>query len=433
MEIEKPRPSCTSALDYNEGKVLRGVASLVAYANMGSVAREDIYALFERYLHSAIYDTAEVSFHASVNPSEKDTCSEEDILEFITALMEHLHMGRQPYLVYRHFDIEREHYHVVSIRIDGRGRKIGNYYEKRNVSAFMRRVAPHFSFTVAGRGERVLESEDLSVESVKPSRARFNPREGVVSQMKEIFSRALSYDFDGSPQLECILSDMGLKATLDRHEISLQGTNRKGEPVTRVFTEADLREPLYQRMTRALEGHAQSHRLRHREKERVRSLAGFAFEISKSEGHFVNILRGKGVSVHFSRTKGSGDIFGATFVDHSTRTVFRASELRSAVSILRMQEAVATGKWRLEERGRKRSTYVGRSRSAVKQDSLRLRDLHVGAVAKVLKPVGQPHGNSWSGKIRLSEEELRERMKENEGGAVYANFEDRRFVEKNHY
>ena len=32
VEIETPRPSCRTALDYNEDKVLHGVAELVAYA-----------------------------------------------------------------------------------------------------------------------------------------------------------------------------------------------------------------------------------------------------------------------------------------------------------------------------------------------------------------------------------------------------------------
>ncbi len=36
VEIEQARPSCRPSLDYNEGKVLRGVAELVAYANMES-------------------------------------------------------------------------------------------------------------------------------------------------------------------------------------------------------------------------------------------------------------------------------------------------------------------------------------------------------------------------------------------------------------
>ena len=88
LEIEKPRPSTLPSLDYNEGKVLHGVAELVGYANMEDVTREGIYALFGRYERGACYPTLERSFHASVNPSEADDCSEDQVLSFISGLME---------------------------------------------------------------------------------------------------------------------------------------------------------------------------------------------------------------------------------------------------------------------------------------------------------------------------------------------------------
>ena len=49
VEIESPRPSCRPSLDYNEGKVLHGVAELVGYANMESTDRKAVYDLFQRY------------------------------------------------------------------------------------------------------------------------------------------------------------------------------------------------------------------------------------------------------------------------------------------------------------------------------------------------------------------------------------------------
>ena len=434
VEIEKPRASVESALDYNEGKVLHGVAELVGYANMDSTAREDIYALFGRYENAARYPTREKSFHASVNPSETDGCSQEQVLSFIAGLMEELGYGAQPYLVYRHFDIEREHYHVVSVRINREGKKINNYYEKQRASAYMRKVARRFDFSTVEKGERVRMAEDISTESRRRAPHRFDARKGVSLQMKELFRRALSYDFDSFAQLSCILEDFGLRACQKSGgatpKLTLQGLDRKGDPVTEVFSEEDLDEPLHSKMSLALEAARGHLRLRYREKERVRSLVSFAFEISRSEGHFVNILRGKGIMTHFSRTKGSGDIFGVTFVDHVTRTVFKASELRDVLSIRKMQEAVASGKWRAEDRGRARSSYVRQSREAAREYALRLRDLHVGVVARVLRPVGQPHGASWSGKVRPTKEQLEDKFEEEMGGAFDVSFKDRRYEEK---
>ena len=433
VEIEKPRPSVESALDYNEGKVLHGVAELVGYANMDGTTREKIYSLLQRYERGAVYPTVERSFHASVNPSAADTCGEAEVLGFISGLMEELGYGNQPYLVYRHFDIEREHYHIVSVRIGKDGRKINNYYEKRRAAAYMQTVSERFDFTVPVKGERVSVRDDIAREGRAPS-FRFDRRRGVSSQVKALFLKALTYDFSSFRQLAAVLGDLGIEATLQESggapDVTLRGLDKKGNPVTEALSSENLGEPLHDLYLSALQRNRGWHALRRREKERVRSLVGAAFRISRSEGHFVNILHNKGIDVHFSRTEESGDIFGVTFVDHPTRSVFKASEIRDVLSVRMLQEAVSTGKWRPEERGRARSSYVRSSREAAREDAIRLRDLHVGTVARILQPAGQPRGSSWSGRVAPTKEQLREKWDGERAGRLGASFEDRRYEEK---
>ena len=45
--------------------------------------------------------------------------------------MEALGYGKQPYIVFKHNDIAREHIHIVSLRVDGDGRKINDKFESR--------------------------------------------------------------------------------------------------------------------------------------------------------------------------------------------------------------------------------------------------------------------------------------------------------------
>ncbi len=434
VEIENPRPSCRPSLDYNEGKVLQGVAELVAYANLEDITHDGIYSLFDRYENGTRYPVEEKSFHASVNPSVTDGCTEEQVLEFISCLMAHLGYGNQPYLVYRHFDIEREHYHIVSLRVDKDGRKINNYYEKRRTTAFMRENARRYGFSMAEKGTRVVTTGDLADSGPKGRPLRFNIRKGVSSQMLSAYSAAIGYDFDSFQQLSCILEDLGFRAVLvqtDRRPyMTLQGLDRNGKPATEALSETDLCEPLYQKCLGAASANRQTHSRRAREKERLRSLVGFAFDLSRSEGHFVNILKNKGISVHFSRTAQDGEVFGITFVDHSTRTVFKASELRDVISVRKIREALANGKWRPEDRGYGRSACVKSSRAAARDEAVRLRDLHAGVVARVLRPVGQPKGASWSGRSSENEEQRKARRDGERSGAMDVSFEDRRYEEK---
>ena len=432
VEIEKPRPSCRAALDYNEEKVLHGVAELVGYANMESIDREKVYALFERYERTR-YRIREMSFHASVNPSPSDDCSEEKLLSFVADLMRHLGYGSQPYLVYRHFDIEREHYHIVSVRADGDGRKINNYYEKRRASAFMKEVAPRYGFSLAEKGSHV--TAQMGPKREKNARpARFDPRKEVSRQMRDLFGVALTYDHDSFTQLAAILEDYGLRAAVAGDDgpeaITLQGLDRKGSPVTQPVPESALGAHLYSEAGALWSSIRHGHGRRAREKERLRSLVGFAFGISRSEGHFVNILRNKGIAVHLSRTEDTGEVFGILFVDHSTRTVFKASEIRDVISVRMMKDAVESGHWRVEDRGRGRSAYRSSVRESARLDALALRDLQVGSLARMIKGVGQPEGASWNGRPEPDRDVKQAERNAGKAGSMDVSFEDSRYEEK---
>ena len=39
--------------------------------------------------------------------------------------------GEQPYMVFKHTDIDRTHIHIVSVCVDENGRKISDRFEKR--------------------------------------------------------------------------------------------------------------------------------------------------------------------------------------------------------------------------------------------------------------------------------------------------------------
>jgi hypothetical protein len=55
--------------------------------------------------------------------------------------MKHLGYASQPYLVYRHADIDRVHFHIVSTRIDKQsGKKIKDNFEKEKVQKFLKEL-----------------------------------------------------------------------------------------------------------------------------------------------------------------------------------------------------------------------------------------------------------------------------------------------------
>ena len=122
-------PTMKSALDYNDKKVSQGDAEVIQTANIDADLKT-FHDTIRRY-EKRNFSSKELSFHMSVNPSNADGISEEKVKELVADIMEGLGYAKQPYAIYRHDDIDRRHYHVVSIRTDSNGRKIPSRQENR--------------------------------------------------------------------------------------------------------------------------------------------------------------------------------------------------------------------------------------------------------------------------------------------------------------
>ncbi|WP_072998778.1 relaxase/mobilization nuclease domain-containing protein [Mariniphaga anaerophila] len=88
--------------------------------------------------------------HISVNPTVTDLVKlgDKGIRTEIGNLMEHMGYGNQPYFVYKHSDLDRTHFHIVSTRIDNQtGKKIKDNYEKEKVQRFIKSLEQKYDFT----------------------------------------------------------------------------------------------------------------------------------------------------------------------------------------------------------------------------------------------------------------------------------------------
>ena len=75
--------------------------------------------------------TKKTVFHCSLNPHPDEKLSDEQLTQIAKKYMEALGYGKQLYIVFKHNDIAREHIHIVSLRVDGEGKKINDKFEKR--------------------------------------------------------------------------------------------------------------------------------------------------------------------------------------------------------------------------------------------------------------------------------------------------------------
>ena len=123
------------ALGYNFKKVEKGEASILLAAELyqdkeGRYTKEDVLADMEALIPKNCR-TKKTVFHCSLNPHPDEKLSDETLMQIAREYMEALGYGNQPYIVFKHNDIAREHIHIVSLRVDSRGQKINDRFEKR--------------------------------------------------------------------------------------------------------------------------------------------------------------------------------------------------------------------------------------------------------------------------------------------------------------
>ena len=121
VKIKPPAPSCSSAVQYNEKKIAEGKAEAVFSSNIANPKKPmESFSIYERGSRRC----EKMSFHASINPAKADNMTQEKVIAFTKELMERLGYGDQPYIIYRHDDIDRVHYHLVSVRVESWSRNM---------------------------------------------------------------------------------------------------------------------------------------------------------------------------------------------------------------------------------------------------------------------------------------------------------------------
>ncbi len=123
------------ALGYNFKKVEKEEASILLAQGLYQ-NKEETYTMTEVFtdmqaLIPEKYRTKKMVFHCSLNPHPDEKLSNETLTQIAREYMETLGYGKQPYIVFKHNDITREHIHIVSLRVDSEGKKINDKFEKR--------------------------------------------------------------------------------------------------------------------------------------------------------------------------------------------------------------------------------------------------------------------------------------------------------------
>ena len=194
------------ALGYNFKKVEKEEASILLaqglYQNKeGTYTMEEVFADMEALIPKKCR-TKKTVFHCSLNPHPDEKLSDETLIQIAKEYMEALDYGNQPYIVFKHNDIAREHIHIVSLRVDSKGRKINDKFEKRRSKKITDALEKRFGLIPSSK-----VSEKAVTETPKVDTTKGNIKEQVASALRTVLKH---YRFCSLGELNAILSAYNL-------------------------------------------------------------------------------------------------------------------------------------------------------------------------------------------------------------------------------
>ena len=155
------------ALHYNKEKVDKDEAEVLFWQKMlepfDKHGRMDVDACMDSfwpYLEANCRTTNTV-FHASLNPSPEDRLTDDLLRDIAQEYMERMGYGNQPYIVFKHKDIDRQHLHIVSLRVDEKGRKLPHDFEARRSAEITRDLEHKYNLHPAVKGQEQRDTPDL--------------------------------------------------------------------------------------------------------------------------------------------------------------------------------------------------------------------------------------------------------------------------------
>ena len=141
-------------------------------------------------------------FHCSLNPHPDEKLSDETLTQIAKEYMEALGYDKQPYIVFKHSDIAREHIHIVSLRVNGEGKKINDKFEKRRSKKITDSLERKYNLIPSSKiADKVMN------ETPKIDTTRGNIKEQVASVLRMVLKH---YRFCSLGEFNAILSKYNL-------------------------------------------------------------------------------------------------------------------------------------------------------------------------------------------------------------------------------
>ena len=321
------------ALYYNKEKVDKDEAEVLLWQKMlepyDKCGRLDIDACMESFMPylEANRRTTNTVFHASLNPSPEDRLTDEQLRKIACEYMERMGYGEQPYIVFKHKDISREHLHIVSLRVDEQGRKLPHDFEARRSMEILRDLERKYGLHPSVKGQGLTDREGLR---------KVNYSEGNVKQQISSVARSClrNYKCSSYGEFRTLLELLNVSVeertgTVDGRDyagVIYGAMTDDGYGIGTPFKSSRIGKDVGYK---ALQKYYATSKDRLKEKgslDSLRQTVKDAMSPHNTRDEFRQLLKADGIDAVF-RMNPIGRIYGVTFIDHNTGIVANGSVL----------------------------------------------------------------------------------------------------------
>jgi hypothetical protein len=276
--------------------------------------------------------TEEPILHISINPHPDDVLTDEQLIDIADEYMQKMGFGEQPYIVFKHEDIQRKHIHIVSTNVDEMGRKINDFNNFHRSKKITQELEAKYKL-------RPADKIDYSEEVPRLKKVDYeagNVKKQITNNVKALMQ---SYRFTSLPEYRALLSLYNIGVEDVSGEVrnkSYRGLvysaldnegNKVGNPIKSSSIAKSVGHTALVKKIASSEKLIKENGLT----GRIKLILDTAINNYRNRSSFESELLRNGISVVF-RENEDGRIYGATFIDHENRAVFNGSKIGKAYS-----------------------------------------------------------------------------------------------------
>jgi hypothetical protein len=345
VAIIKTGHSIRGMLNYNENKVKDGAAKIIGQHNYPLDAERLTYQMkLTRLERQALLNenVKRHTVHISLNfdPSEANL-PKEKLLEIAGMYMDTIGFKEQPCLIYQHHDAGHPHLHIATINVQANGKRIAMQNIGRDKSEPVRKeIERTFNLVKA-------ESQNKKEYRPEPSKGRVNYGK---TETKKAIENALNfvvdnYRYTSLPELNAVLKLYNIVADKGKENSRVAKHNgllfhcldSKGNPVgIPIKASSFYNNPTLKNLEKKF---VSNDVLRESSKGKLKMAVDLAFTRNNiiMLPQLMKLLKSQGIDMVL-RQNAESIVYGVTYVDHTSKSVFNGSDIGKEYSAKGLQD-----------------------------------------------------------------------------------------------